>query len=89
MPVLIAVPAAVSVLAAGSAVVKARRGRWWDAASVLLPVLGVDPALLSEGGWAGPPLFWAGAVLVLAGFGAEGWSYLRTRDAGRVRQPGR
>ncbi|MFJ9345283.1 hypothetical protein [Streptomyces sp. NPDC101237] len=89
MPILIAAMAAVSVLAAASAVVKARKGRWWDAASVVLPVLGVDLALLGAGRWAGLPLFWAGAVLVLAGFGAEGWSYLRTRNAERARQPGR
>ncbi|MER7837360.1 hypothetical protein ABTY98_15990 [Streptomyces sp. NPDC096040] len=79
MRIWVAFMALVFVLGSGSAVVRARKGQWWDAASVFLPILGIDLSLLGGLGSQGLALFWVGIVLALAGFGAEGYSYWRTR----------
>ncbi|MGW4905444.1 hypothetical protein [Streptomyces sp. NPDC004270] len=87
MRIWVAFMALVFVLGVGSAVVKARRGRWWEAGSVFLPVLGIDLSLLGGVRWENLPLFWAGVVLALVGFGAEGYSYWRTRGREQEQEP--
>lgn len=80
------IPAAVTtllfVLASVSAIFQARKGQWWTAVAVFLPSLGVA-ALLGGLEWQSTPLFWLAFMLVVAGFGAEGMAYWRTRTAGR------
>ncbi|MGW7423133.1 hypothetical protein ACWGJB_24345 [Streptomyces sp. NPDC054813] len=83
MRIVVAFMALVLVLGLGSAAVKARKGRWWDAGSVFLPILGIDLSLLGGVRWENPPLFWVGVVVALAGFGAEGYSYWRARGGKR------
>jgi hypothetical protein len=83
MRIAVALLALVFVLGLGSAVGQARKGRWWKAAEVFLPVLGVDLMLLDME-WHSTPLFWLGSLLVVAGFGAEGVSYWKTRTQGRA-----
>lgn len=71
--------ALVFVLGWVSAIVKARKGQWWDAGAVFLPILGVDLSIIGSLKGQNPSLVWVGCALALAGFGAEGYSYWRTR----------
>ncbi|MFD3581985.1 hypothetical protein [Streptomyces sp. NPDC058683] len=83
MRIVIAFMALVFVLGLGSAVVKARKGQWWEAASVFLPILGIDLSMLDGVRWKNLPLLWVGFVVAAAGFGAEGYTYWRTRGEKR------
>ncbi|MFG3023084.1 hypothetical protein ACGFZQ_31800 [Streptomyces sp. NPDC048254] len=86
MRIVIAFMALVFVLGLCSAVVKARKGQWWEAGSVFLPILGIGLSMLGDVRWKNLPLFWVGFALALAGFGAEGYSYWRTRAAKRAQE---
>ncbi|MFF9363148.1 hypothetical protein [Streptomyces griseoluteus] len=70
MGTAVTVTALIFVLGSGSAVVRARKGQWWRAGSVFLPVLGMVVMLL--GGV-------ERRIASLAGFGAEAMAYWRTR----------
>lgn len=74
--------ALVFVLGLVRAVGHARKGRWWKAAEVFLPVLGVDVVLLGGVERHVTALFWVGALLVAGGFGAEAVSFWRARGGG-------
>ncbi len=78
-----AVTVLLIVLASASAVVQARRGRWWTAVAVLLPSFGVA-ALLAGLQGPGPSLLWLAGMLVVAGFGAEGMAHWRARTPGKA-----
>lgn len=72
----------VFVLGLASAIGKARRGQWWTAGAVLLPVLGMVGILLGGVAWQSTSLFWLGCLFLVAGFGAEAMAYWRARTPG-------
>ncbi|MEU9247605.1 hypothetical protein [Streptomyces sp. NPDC048385] len=78
-----AVMALVFVLGLASSVVQARKGQWWRAGAVFLPVLGMVVMLLGGVEQQVTSLFWLGCLLVVAGFGAEAMAYWRTRTLER------
>ncbi|MER5910032.1 hypothetical protein ABT124_05860 [Streptomyces sp. NPDC001982] len=78
----VAVTALVFVLASASAIVQARKGRWWTAVGTFLPSLGVA-AMLGAMEWHRPALFWPAVAFVAAGFGAEAMAYWTTRTPGK------
>ncbi|MGW4823851.1 hypothetical protein ACWEP4_34130 [Streptomyces sp. NPDC004227] len=70
------------VLASASAVVQARKGRWWKAAGIFLPPLGLA-VLFGSFEWQRPSLFWLALMFLAAGFGAEFMAYWKTRTPGQ------
>ncbi|WP_327322574.1 hypothetical protein OG735_08825 [Streptomyces sp. NBC_01210] len=83
MWIAVAVMMLVFVLGLASAIGQARKGQWWTAGAVLLPVLGMVAMLLGGVERQSTPLFWLGCVFVAAGFGAAAMAYWRTRTLGR------
>ncbi|MFJ9863541.1 hypothetical protein [Streptomyces sp. NPDC101165] len=79
MRIAMTVMALVFVLGSASAVVQARKGQWWRAASTFLPGLGMVVVLLGGVERQITSLFWLGCLLVVAGFGAEAMAYWRAR----------
>ncbi|WP_406292051.1 hypothetical protein [Streptomyces sp. NBC_00624] len=69
----------VFVLGLASAIGRARKGQWWTAGSVLLPVLGIVGILLGCVARQSTSFFWLGCLFVAAGFGAEAMACWRTR----------
>ncbi|WP_405391122.1 hypothetical protein OG596_26665 [Streptomyces sp. NBC_01102] len=69
------------VLGLASAINQARKGRWYTAGGVLLPVLGIDLMLLGSMEQ-DDRFFWSGVALSLIGFGMEFMAYRRTRASG-------
>ena len=61
----------ILLLGTASAINKARKGQWYAAAGILLPVLGMDVMLLGALERDGSFLFWLGVCLSLVGFGME------------------
>ncbi|MFB6704931.1 hypothetical protein ACFCW6_09485 [Streptomyces sp. NPDC056333] len=72
----------VFVLGLASAIGRARRGQWWTAGAVFLPVLGMMGILLGGVARQSTSLFWLGCLFVVAGFGAEAMAYWTTRPPG-------
>jgi drug/metabolite transporter (DMT)-like permease len=83
MWIAMAVMTLVFVLGLASAVVQVRKGQWWTAGAVFLPVLGMVVMLLGGVERQSTSLFWLGCLFVAAGFGAEAMAYWRTRTLGR------
>ncbi|MEU6384834.1 hypothetical protein ABZ847_14800 [Streptomyces bauhiniae] len=83
MRIAMAVMALIFALGLASAVVQARKGQWWRAGSVFLPVLGMVVMLLGGVERRIASLSWLGCLLVVAGFGSEAVDYWRTRTLGR------
>lgn len=77
----IAVLGLILLLGAASAINQARKGRWYTAGGVLLPILGVD-LMLFGGVERHTSFFWLGVLLAVAGFGMEFMAYRRTRASG-------
>ncbi|MFI5632591.1 hypothetical protein ACIA8E_25080 [Streptomyces sp. NPDC051664] len=73
----------IFVLGLASAIGKARKGRWWTAGAVFLPVLGMVGVLLGGVARQSTSFFWLGCLFFVAGFGAEAMAYWRTRTLGR------
>lgn len=73
----------VFVLGLASAIGNARKGQWWTAGAVFLPVLGVVVILLGGVERQSTSLFWLGCLFVVAGFGAEAMAYWGTRTPGK------
>ncbi|MGW1000505.1 hypothetical protein [Streptomyces sp. NPDC002520] len=78
MWILVTVAVLLLVLASASAIVQARKGRWWSAVAVFLPSLGVA-ALFGSSEWRSTSLLWLSVMFVAAGFGAEAMAYQKTR----------
>lgn len=76
--------AVILVLGAVSAIVQARKGRWYAAGGILLPVVGVDLMLLGTLEWHSALFFWAGLALSLVGFGMEFAARRRTARTARA-----
>ncbi|MGW1495582.1 hypothetical protein [Streptomyces sp. NPDC002402] len=83
MWIAIAVMTLVLLPGLASAVVHARKGRWWTAGAVFLPALGIVAILLGGVERQSTSLFWLGCLFLAAGFGAEAIAYWRTRTLGR------
>jgi hypothetical protein len=66
------------VLASASAIAQARKGRWWKAAGVFLPYLGLA-ALFGSFEGQRTSLFWLALMFLAAGFGAEFMAHWKTR----------
>ena len=80
-----AVMALALVLGLASAVVQARKGQWWRAGAVFLPIFGLVVMLLGSVERQIAWVFWLGFIFVVAGFGAEAMTYWKTRTLERAR----
>ncbi|MET7311046.1 hypothetical protein ABZS68_29230 [Streptomyces sp. NPDC005571] len=77
----IAVFGVILLLGVASAINQARKGQWYTAGGILLPILGVD-LMLFGGVERHISFFWPGVVLAVVGFGMEFMAYWRTRTSG-------
>ena len=71
----------VLLLGAASAINKARKGQWYTAGGIFLPVLGVDVMLFGGVERHSSLLFWLGVAIAVVGFGMEFTAYRRTRPS--------
>jgi hypothetical protein len=71
----------ILLLGAASAINKARKGQWYTAGGIFLPILGVDVMLFGGVERHSPRLFWLGVALAAVGFGVEFIAYRRTRPS--------
>ncbi|MFF7748096.1 hypothetical protein ACFZCP_02345 [Streptomyces sp. NPDC007971] len=69
----------ILLLGAASAINKARKGQWYTAGGIFLPILGVDVMLFDGVERHSSLLFWLGVALAAVGFGVEFIAYRRTR----------
>lgn len=79
MRIALVVTTVLFVLSAASAVNFALKARWWAAAGVFLPSVGLAAILLGGVERQSMSLFWLGCLLVAAGLGAEALDHRRTR----------
>ncbi|MET7365475.1 hypothetical protein ABZS61_06525 [Streptomyces sp. NPDC005566] len=78
MRIALVVMTVLFVLSSASAVNFALKGRWWAAAGVVLPSVGLAAILFGGVERESMSLFWLGCLLVVAGFGAEFLDHRRT-----------
>ncbi|MGW1886324.1 hypothetical protein [Streptomyces sp. NPDC001970] len=78
----IAVFGLILLLGLASAINQARKGRWYTAGGILLPILGSDLMLFGGVERHSLLLFWLGVVLAVVGFGMDFMAYWRTRASG-------
>ncbi|OAH09655.1 hypothetical protein [Streptomyces jeddahensis] len=71
----------ILLLGAASAINKARKGQWYTAGGIFLPILGVGVMLFGGLERHSPLLFWLGVALAVVGFGVEFIAYRRTRPS--------
>ncbi|MFE9647182.1 hypothetical protein ACFYO0_24330 [Streptomyces sp. NPDC006365] len=69
----------ILLLGAASAVDKARKGQWYTAGGIFLPILGADVMLFGGVERHSSLLFWLGVALAVVGFGLELIAHRRTR----------
>lgn len=74
--------ALILALGAASAIVQARKGRWYAAGGVLLPVVGMDLMLLGGLERHSMLFFWGGVGVAVVGFGMEfvAWRWAARAD---------
>ncbi|MFG3656671.1 hypothetical protein [Streptomyces sp. NPDC047706] len=77
--VWMAIMSLILLLGAVSAINKARKGQWYTAGGIFLPILGADVMLFGGVERHNSLLFWLGLALAVVGFGLELVAHRRTR----------